>query len=141
MFDLNLFDTVTASNAGAELHLLHPVTKLPTYADEKETKPLIIGLLGSDSDVYTKELQKKARQHRRNTAKAKSDDIDFDKATLESCEFYARLTTKFENIPSGDGKKDLEFTFENAVNLYMKYKDIRVQVGDFIAEQANFIKG
>ena len=138
-FDLNVFDTVSASNQGAELHLLHPVTKLPTYADKEETKPLIISLLGTDSDLYTKEIQKKAKQYRRNTAKNKVDDIDFEKSVRESCEMYAKLTTGFKNIP-GDNKKELEFSFDNAFALYMKYKDIRVQVGDFIADQANFIK-
>ena len=139
MFDLNVFDTVSASNQGAELHLLHPASKLPTYADKEETKPLIINLLGVDSDIYTKDLQKKAKQYRRNAAKNKVDDVDFDKQVRDAAELYAKLTTGFQNIPD-DGKKELEFTFDAAFQLYMKYKDIRVQVGDFIAEQANFIK-
>ena len=139
MFDLNVFDTVTQSNKGAELHLLVPSSKIPAYADEKETKPLLINLLGSDSDAYRKEIQKKARELRRK--KNTSNDLDLDKNILEASELYARLTTGFKNIPGDEKGKDLDCTFDNAFNLYMKYKDIRVQVGDFISEQANFING
>ena len=138
-FDLSVFDTVSAANEGADLHLLIPGTKEPAYADKEEKKPLIISLLGYDSDAYTKELQKKAKQHRRNTAKNKQDDIDIDKVVRETCELYAKLTTGFKNIPGEDGK-ELACTFDNAFKLYMDYKDIRVQVGEFISEQANFTK-
>lgn len=138
MFNLNVFDTVTQSNAGADLHLLIPGSKMPAYADKEETKPLIITLLGSDSDAYTKELQKKAKEYRRNNKKS-GNDVDIEKATREACELYAKLTIGFKNIPSGE-KKDLECTFDNAFQLYMKYKDIRIQVGDFISDQANFIR-
>lgn len=137
MFDLNVFDTVAQANTGAELHLLVPGSKAPAYLDKEETKPLIISLLGSDSDVYTKEIQKKAKEMRRKTNKA--NDLDLDKNIREACDLYARLTVGFKNIPSSD-KKDLVISYDNAFNLYMQYKDIRVQVGDFISEQANFIK-
>lgn len=139
MFDLNVFDTVTQANSGAELHLLVPGSKVPAYADDKETKPLTINLLGSDSDLYSKEIQKKARELRRK--KSNSNDLDLDKNIREACELYARLTVGFKNIPSDEKGKYLECTYDTAFNLYMKYKDIRVQVGDFISDQANFIKG
>lgn len=139
MFNLNVFDTVSAANAGSELHLLHTVHKTPVYLDEKETKPLIITLLGSDSDVYTKEIEKKAKELRRQ--KNNASEIDLKKNVREACELYSKLTVGFKNIPDDNNKgKCLEFSQKAAFELYMKHKDIRVQVGDFIADQANFIK-
>jgi len=137
MFNLNVFDTVSHANAGSELHLLHPVTKTPVYLDEKETKAITISLLGSDSDVYTKEIQKKAKELRRQ--KNNASEIDLEKNVREACELYSKLTVGFKNIPGDDGKT-LEFSQKAAFELYMKYKDIRVQVGDFISEKENFIK-
>jgi len=139
MQDLSIFDTVTQSNAGAKLHLLVPSTKMPAYADAKETLPLTISLLGADSDLYSKEIQKKARELRRK--KNNSNDLDLDKSIREACELYARLTVSFENIPSGEKGKYIEGTYQNAFDVYLKHKDIRVQVGDFISDQSNFIVG
>ena len=132
---LSLFDTESASNQGAELTLLHPSTKEPV---EFKGKPITIRLLGPDSDVYTKHIQSKARESRRNAAKGKKDsDIDFDKLKREAAELYAAMTISWNNMPGDDGKT-LEFSREAAVKLYLSYKDIRVQVGDFIGDSANF---
>lgn len=135
-FDFSVFDTVAQANKGAELHVINPKTKEPAYIDDAEKKPVTITLLGTDSDIFTKQQQAKLRRMRIENKKGKkaSDDIDFDKAIKESCEMYAKLTTGWQNM-------ELEFSYENAVSMYMKYKEIRVQVGDFIAEQANFIQG
>lgn len=133
-FDFSVFDTVAQANKGAKLHLTVPGTKEPAYADDKEKKPLTITLLGTDSDVFTKEQQAKLRKMRIENKKGKkADDVDLEKNIKEACETYAKLTVGWENMPS-------DFSYENAVELYTKYKDIRVQVGDFIAEQANFIQ-
>lgn len=134
---LSIFDTQKAAEQAAELHLRHPVTGEPTYADgDKKKKPLIINLKGIDSGDFEKDLQ---RRIRKNKGKGK-DSQDLEEAKLAACETYANLTTGWQNIPGDDGK-DLEFSFESAVKLYMKYKDIRVQISDFIADKSNFIKG
>jgi hypothetical protein len=133
---LSIFDTESASNAGAELTLLHPVTKEPV---EFKGKPITIRLLGPDSDVYTKHIQSKAREARRNAAKGKKEaDLDFEKLKREASELYAAMTIGWDNMPGDDGKQ-LEFSRDAAVKLYITYKDIRTQVGDFIGSSENFI--
>ena len=128
---LSIFDTVSAAEKGATLHLVHPITKEPVYADgDKQKKPLTITLKGLDSVEFEREIQRRARQN-----KNKKDDIYLEQAKLEAAQTYARLTIGWENIPEFP-----EFSFENAVKLYLNYKDIRVQVGDFIVDKSNFIK-
>jgi hypothetical protein len=136
--DLSVFDTVSQANNGASLHLLVPGSRQPAYLDadnKNPKKPLKITLLGMDSDTYAKHLQEKARARR----KKGNDDLDLEQAIDDACELYAKLTTGWENIPDKDGNP-MPFNFENAVSLYKQFKDIRVQVGNFIAEQENFIK-
>jgi len=133
---LSIFDTESASNLGAELTLLHPSTKEPV---EFKGKPITIRLLGPDSDVYTKHIQSKAREARRNAAKGKKEaDLDFDKIKREASDLYAAMTISWNNMPNDDGKP-LEFSRDAAVKLYSTFKDIRVQVGDFIGSSENFI--
>ena len=138
---LSVFDTEKASNEGAELHLTNPATGDLAYADKAEKKPLTIRLLGPDSDIYTRHLQDAARKVRKANKLKISDDIDFEKAKREAAELYAKMTLGWSNIPDDSGKSDLPFSYGNAVKLYLTYKDIRIQVGDFIADKANFIKG
>ncbi|HBX60966.1 MAG TPA: hypothetical protein DEG65_13365 [Methylophaga sp.] len=137
--NLSVFDTVSQANSGAVLHLTVPGSGVPAYLDEgvkNPKKPLTITLLGLDSDEYTKYVQVKARARRKSN---KKDDIDIEQSIQDACELYAKLTVGWEHIPDKEGNA-MPFTFENAVNLYKSFKDIRVQVGNFIAEQENFIK-
>ena len=130
--NLSVFDTVSQANSGAVLHLTVPGSGVPAYLDEgvkNPKKPLTITLL-------TKYVQVKARARRKSN---KKDDIDIEQSIQDACELYAKLTVGWENIPDKEGNA-MPFTFENAVNLYKSFKDIRVQVGNFIAEQENFIK-
>lgn len=135
---LSIFDTETASNKGATLTLLKPDTKEPALFKEK---PITIRLLGPDSDVYTKHIQAKAKEARHNAAKGKKESaIDFDKIKREASELYAGMTLSWDNMPAEDGKSTVDFSKDAALQYYMKYKDIRVQVGNFIGEQENFIE-
>lgn len=141
MFNLKHFDSVSQANEGAELHLINPLTGELAYIGDDESMPVKIRLLGYDSDVSAKEAQKKAKALRR---KNNSNDIDIDKMTRESCELYARLTVELINVPSEESTEkkfvSRKTTFEECVKLYMDYKEIRKQVGDFIADNTNFIK-
>lgn len=132
-FDFSIFDTVGAAEKGADLHLLHPVTLEPVFADgDKQKKPIIITLKGMESDDFARELQRRQRQN-----KGKKD-LDLDETRRQAAETYAKLTLGWQNIEE-DGKP-LEFTKENAVKVFLKYRDIMRQVGDFIADKSNFIK-
>lgn len=133
---LSMFDTAGAAEQGADLHLLHPATKEPVYVDgDKQKKPLIIKLKGTDSYEFEREMARRARMN-----KGKKGDADLEQAKREAAETYAKLTIGWLNMPDENGK-ELEFSFENAVKVYMNFKDIRVQVSEFITDKANFIKG
>ena len=136
MFDLNVFNSEKLADAGATLHLAHPVTGDTVYIDDKQKKPCELILKGSDCDIYLEFQQKKLNER----SKHKNDDkIDFKKSIRESADIYAKMTLGWSNI--WHEGKELEFNYKNAVMLYMTYKEIRVQVGNFIADKENFIKG
>lgn len=135
MFDFNVFNSEKAADEGSTLHLTHPVTGDFVYIDDKQTKPVTINLKGSDSKVFREAAQKMASQQRGK----KGAEVDADVAIRSAADVYARVTTGWQNIYH-DGK-EFEFNYKNAVHLYITYKEIRIQVGDFIADKANFIKG
>lgn len=136
MFDFNVFNSEKLADDGAVLHLAHPVTLEPVYIDDNQKKPCEIILMGSDSDVYLEFQQKKLNERSKNKS---NDKIDFKKSIRESADVYAKMTKGWANI--WHEGKELEFNYKNAVMIYMTYKEIRVQVGDFISEKENFIKG
>lgn len=136
-FDLNIFDTNTPAENGADLHLKHPITGKPVYADDKNKKPVTIKLKGTDSDEYKKIIQRAVRD---NQAKKQSQETpDFDEMKQVAAETYAKMSISWQNI-SVDGKA-LPFNYDNAVKLYLGYAEITKQVGDFMADRRNFIKG
>ena len=136
-FDLNIFDTTTPAENGADLHLKHPITGSHVYADDKNKKPVTIKLKGQDSDEYKKIIQRAIRENK--SKKDKPDVPDFDEMKHVAAEAYAKMTISWENI-SVDGKS-LDCNYDNAVKLYLGYAEITKQVGDFISERGNFIKG
>lgn len=138
MTDFNIFNTEASAEKGATLHILHPVTLEPVFADDAKTKTITIELMGVDSKTYQKALQDKVTSARKNKADD-NDDVDFDKILAETVELYADMTVGWSNI-SHEGKA-LPFNRKNAVLLYTTYKEIRTQAGDFMAKKANFIKG
>lgn len=143
-FKLSIFDTVAQSSEGAWLHLTVPGSRNYAYLDghlENPKKPLRIHLKGADSDTYAKEIQRINRKERKAEMqqRGKIKEKSLEEIVLEWAELFAKMTLGWENIPDDDGKP-LPFTFENAVKLYISYKDIRVQAGLFIDTQENFIK-
>jgi len=136
-FDLKIFDTNTPAENGADLHLKHPLTGEAVYADDKNKKPVTIKLKGTDSDEYKKIIQRAVRN--KQAKKQSSDNPDFDEMKQVAAETYAKMTISWQNI-SVNGE-DLECNYENAVKLYLGYAEITKQVGDFMADRRNFIKG
>lgn len=128
---LQQFDTVSASEEGAWLHLTIPGSDEKAYLDEAQEKPLRIKLKGPDSDTWTA-FQRKAMR-------AKQNDKSVDETTNEDAKLFSKMTVSWENIPDDNGD-ELEFTAENAIKIYRKYKDIRIQALRFVMDQANFTK-
>ena len=128
---LKMFDTVTASEEGAWLHLNIPASEEKAYLDEKQKKPMRIKLQGPDSNVWVNFQRKSVREG----DKKKS----YEDTVLEDSQLFAKMTISWENIPDADGK-DLQFTYEAAIKLYRDYKDIRMQALRFVVNQEAFIK-
>lgn len=122
---LKQFDTVSASEEGAWLHLCSPSTDEKVYLDDKQKKPFRIKLKGCDSDVWVA-FQRKAM-------KGKKDDRSKEDIDLGDSKLFAKLTIEW-NAPPELG----ECNFENALKLYLSYKDIRMQALRFVMAQENF---
>lgn len=126
---LKQFDTVSASEEGAWLHLCAPGTDEKVYADNKKEQPLRIKLKGPDCDVWTS-FQRKAMK----SQGSKKDDRSPDEIAFEDAKLFAKMTIAWENMPAEVG----ECTTENAIKLYRDYKDIRMQALRFVMPQENF---
>lgn len=129
---LQMFDTVSSSEEGSWLHLNVPGTEEKAYTDgDKQKKPLRIKLKGPDSNAWTA-FQRKAM-------KSQGKEKSHEDTILEDSKLFAKMTLAFENIPSESGQA-LELTQENAIKLYMNYKDIRLQALRFVMDQSHFTK-
>ena len=139
MFDLSVFDSVAKSEEGAVLELINPATGEPAINDDV---PITITLKGSDSSVYQNHLQKILQQKAKDEAnpKKKVPELDLGSEVRKACKLYAKMTIGWAGVPNENGDGFLEFSEDNAIKLYMHFKEIRKQVGDFIQDQANFIK-
>ena len=145
-FSLSVFDKETQANNGAWLHLINPETGKPAYLDEEEKQPVRIKLRGMKSSVFEQkqvDLMREMRQKQKDNKEEEQEITleDLQKSKEKAAELYASLTIELENIPSFDGNGLLKCSFDNLKKLYLNYLDIRVQVGEFIAKDSNFIKG
>jgi hypothetical protein len=136
--DLADFDTVAASEAGAELQLINPVTKEPL--------DVFITLLGKDSETYRDYLRQNTNSRIRREAAAARKGVDANVVTAEEIEDKAiellvvcstgwrtgdkpTLTLKGETLP---------FTANNALRVYTEQLWVRRQVDSFVADLENF---
>ena len=132
MTNLAIFDTKSKAEKGAWLHLENPETGDLMFADEEQTKPMRIKLLGANSDKFEK-IKMAAMRKARNKKKVKlSDSEELKAAVLEVSEMYAKMTLETENL------SDKPFTHEETIQMYIQYLDIRKQVGQFIGSDENF---
>lgn len=125
---LKQFDTVSASEEGAWLHLCAPGTDEKVYTDKARKNPLRIKLKGPDCDAWTS-FQRKAMK-----GGGKKDDRSPEDVALEDSKLFAKMTIAWENMPAEVG----ECNYEAAIKLYLNYKDIRMQALRFVMSQENF---
>lgn len=150
IFDI---DTTEASNKGAEIEIVHPVTK--------KGMGVFISVLGKDSDVfreYMKEnvddrIRKEAMASRRNKQVDPQTSEDIERNSIEMLALCIsesgkpwRSETKNEDksVTSEDviymqGER-LEFTPKNIIKVLTKSLPIRRQVDEAIGDLGNFIK-
>lgn len=138
--DLADLDTVAACDQGADIQILHPVTRAPTGA--------VITVLGSDSAVFKNKVREDANRRRRILAAQNSrgkkeevrtieEDEKDNIALLAACTFGWTHDGKPSLLLGG---KDVAFSKEAAIEVYTKYPFIFEQVREAITELENFMK-
>lgn len=133
--DIGVFDTVSASNKGAEIELKHPVTKEPMGA--------FITVLGRDSDTFRQLIRRKvnAENARRALAERRGKTADpktVEEAEAEGIDLLVACTTGWRGLTSGG--HPLPFTEDAARDLYTKSPEIRRQIDEAIGDLELFIK-
>lgn len=123
-FKLKEFDTVAACDAGAELQLKNPFTEALTDK--------FITLVGVDSNTF-QEAQRRAFDARVAKADTTVTKNDLD---AEVCGILADCTRSWR-MKDDDGK-DIPFSREAALEIYMECPRIKDQVNAFIGGVANF---
>lgn len=141
MLGLNLatLNTRSAANEGAWLHLDHPQTGEPLYADEERSKPCRIRLLGADSDQF-KRLANKLSSERMSKAMSRRGKltVQMDRVEEDKLDVLCECTVLCENLAWGDAP----VLAEDKQALRRMYQDagwIADQVDDFMNERANFL--
>ena len=146
---MDCFDSVSAAEAGAWLHLTNLRTDAPAYVTGKDgtpdmTKPMRINLIGMDAPA----AKAKARKRTTSILKRRGGKMDFAKMTEaqlgalvdEGQEGIVQAavdqTIGWENL-SLDGKP-VEFSEEAAFAIYRKYPSILDEVTEFLKDRANF---
>jgi len=129
--DLNDLKLEEKSEAGAFLHLRHPITNKPL---DHKGEPMGILLTGRDSAAY-RETSRRLQNAR--IAKAVGDDSkDYVGTDDAACELLAACTIGFDNLQMGG--KDLILEDSAAFELYSNFGWIREQVDLFVGSRANF---
>lgn len=124
--DISKLNTTTASNKPRTLKLRNPYTNEVLKDD---SGPLEIYLLGVGSDVAKNAMAEQKRH--------KSDDLTEEQSARIGAEFLAKLTTGWSgNIELGDER--LEYSFENAVKLYLSEDWIGKQALTFVTTIRNY---
>lgn len=141
-FDLATLDVAKASNSGAEIELLHPVTK--------EELGMFVGVVGRDSDAFrdwvsnrTDEEKKLAFQFQRKGKLV--PPLTSKEADEKAVELLVACTTYFR---CKGGKylryrgENMEFNEANATKFYSDpgMRTFYDQINEGISDLANFIK-
>ena len=146
---MDCFDTVSASEAGAWLHLTNFRTDSPAYVMGKDgtldlTKPMRINLIGPDAPASVA----KARKRATSLLKRRGGKMDF--AKMNEVQIGALIdegqegiiqnavdaTVGWDNL-SLDGKP-VEFSEDAAFAIYRRYQSILKEVTEFLKEMSNF---
>jgi hypothetical protein len=132
MTNLSKFNTVERANAGVEVELKNLATGGGSGA--------YITLFGMDSERYAEAKEERARDLLARAAAGLTTTFTREERATFTANTLARCTKGWRGLESeGDGKP-LQFSVEEAVELYLRYPAIADQVNEEIARRANFLK-
>lgn len=154
MANLNQFDVVEKANKGSVLELLACADIFDEKtgdllisqgdvltdegekcADKKNIKPLYLRLLGSDSDVYRKSLNRRIEKIQ-NSKNSKNNKIDLKDLEIKTAKLLAKCTTECYII---EDDKIIECTTNEMTRLYLKYPWLRDQAEEFMHDRSNLM--
>lgn len=152
--DLNNLDTIAPSNAGAEIEILHPVTKA--------SMGVFIKVAGKDSDIVTeyKRETTNAANAKEVVAKRKgkvAEPKSFDETEDQQLDFLSMVTLGWrtvavpaderKGVPAVEGGafvlfngEQLKCTVSNARKLYAALPVVAKQINDAVLDYENFMK-
>ena len=144
LFDLSSFDTILASDKGAEVELVHLKSGEPTG--------IFFKVLGSDSTEWREHVNERANkrlaaQFKAQRGGAKGQDIPtIEDATSDAILLLTRCTIGWRTV-TADGEKpvlilngeELPFNAVNCAKIYTDLPAVREQVDTFIGDMANFL--
>lgn len=132
--DLSTLDTAELANQGALLELRDPAGNAILQEDGS---PVILTLLGEDSDVVTQVNNRNANQFLRGTS-AGGQAVTAEMSRTNEINKFATATVGWSGIVV-DGEA-VNFSLDAAKALYRRFPWIRDQVRTFIGDRANFTK-
>lgn len=138
--DLASIDTVAACNAGADVELLHPVTREPLG--------IFWRVLGRDSDVFKAHVNKNVNAKMRRAMLAKKRGRDAEPTTAEEAEADAiellvacSAGWRTGDMPTIEFKgSPLAFDENNARRVLTALPWIRSQVDEAVGDLENFMR-
>lgn len=151
VIDIADLDTATASDEGAEIELLHPITQKPLG--------LFVTVMGKHSQVFRDHVRERVNSRIRQEAQAERRNKKIPPPTAEDAEKDAvellTLCTKGWRSQDRNAKgeliegsekptwlmkgEELAFTVPNAIRVYTESLWIREQVDSAIGDLENFI--
>jgi hypothetical protein len=150
-FDLMSLDTESACDKGAEIELVHPITKKPTG--------VVWGIVGRDSKIFQNAVRAQIDEDTRRAAMARKRGKDPEILTTEQKEargiaLLAACSTHWKFIERNEQTgeviserntlplegRELEFTQANVLIVLKKLSAAREQIDEGIADLENFMK-
>lgn len=139
--DFNSFDSRTAAETAGRLHLAHPATGEPLFADKKREKPCIVLVLGTESRAAQVAMNAVRKAVISGAKKADSGSLDeLHAAMVDSAK---HLIVGFENVARGEAAAtaaDAEWFLNlQMLNGREGERAFVEQVLDFANSRANYL--
>lgn len=131
--------SLSPSEDARPLHLLHPLTEEPLYADdEAQSGPFIVYVHGSDSKVFEKVKHRIANRRigKVDAAKNKVRGLTAESVAGEDREMLVACIEGWEIVVNGEHAPSDK---ETIARILDSYPWIGEQVNAFIQDRANFL--
>ena len=137
-FDIDVLDVATGADEGATMQLTHP--KTAEVLRDSDGNPVTMTLFGMNSE-RVRTLARAQQQRRLDAMKRGKRGMNPDELEADNVDILTAATGgwSFDTL----GGQPFPYSEANARKLYSdpRFKSIRQQVDQFIADDGNFMKG